>query len=125
MVNTYNSNFDVDTAKSRAALEGFIRLLNKGDVSGAFERYTTDDYTQHMAGVAPGRAGAVAYVEDELKRGGTVAVLGFVAQGKMAGLHIRQTFADGSECEVIELWRVENGRLAEHWGASQPANTTS
>lgn len=115
---------DAKTLASRKALEGFIGLIEKGDVHGAFERYTTETYTQHMTGVAPGREGAIAYVQDELVRGGTASLIGFVAEGNMVGIHMRQTFADGSpERDVIELWRVEDGRLAEHWGATQAVST--
>jgi predicted SnoaL-like aldol condensation-catalyzing enzyme len=118
------SSPDAKTLASRKALEGFIGLLEKGDVRGAFEQYTTETYTQHMTGVAPGREGAIAYVQDELVRGGTPTLFGFVAEGNMVGIHMRQTFADGSpERDVIELWRVENGRLAEHWGATQVVST--
>lgn len=111
---------DAETNASRAALEGFTGLLGKGDVRGAFEQYTTETYTQHMTGVAPGREGAIAHIEDELARGGAASLLGFVAEGNMVAIHMRQTFTDGSpERDVIELWRVEDGRLAEHWGATQ------
>lgn len=109
------------TAASRKALEGFIGLLDKRDVRGAVEQFTTEGYTQHMAGVAPGRAGAIAFIEDEFARGGRASLLGMVADGNMVGIHIRQTFTDGSpDREVIEIWRVENGKLAEHWGVAQP-----
>lgn len=112
---------DAQTKASRAALEGFIALVAKGDVRGAFEQYTTETYTQHMDGVSPGREGAIAYLEDEIARGGTASLSGFVAEGNMVAIHMRQKFTDGSpDREVIEFWRVENGRLAEHWGASQP-----
>lgn len=112
---------DAQTNASRAALEGFIALIAKGDIRGAFEQYTTETYTQHMEGVSPGREGAIAYLEDEIARGGTASLSGFVAEGNMVAIHMRQKFTDGSpDREVIEFWRVENGRLAEHWGASQP-----
>lgn len=111
---------DVETEASRKALEGFVGLLEKGDVRGAIEQYTTENYTQHMAGVAPGRAGAVAHIEKEIASGGKVHLLGIVARGNMVGLHMRQTFGDGTPPrEVIEIWRVEAGRLAEHWGIAQ------
>lgn len=111
---------DAQRKASRAALEGFIGLVEKGDVRGAFEQFTTETYTQHMSGVSPGREGAIAYLEDELARGGSASLFGFVAEGNMVAIHMRQTFTDGSPVrDVIELWRVENGRLAEHWGASQ------
>lgn len=115
-----SSAHEIETEASRKALEGFIGLLGKGDVAGAFENYTTENYTQHMTGVAPGRAGAIAYIQDEFARGANTSVLGLVADGKLVGLHLRQQFKDGSpSVEVIELWRVENGRLAEHWGAKK------
>lgn len=114
------SSHEAETEASRKALEGFISFVSKGDVEGAFANYTTKNYTQHMSGIAPGRDGAIAYIKDELARGGNTSVVGFVADGNLVGVHLRQVFTDGSPpAEVIELWRVENGKLAEHWGAKK------
>lgn len=108
---------DPETEASRRALEGFIELVGKGDVQGAVERYASPSYTQHMPGVTPGRDGAVAYIQSELARGGRASIIKVIAQGKLVALHMRQTFTDGSpDREIIEMWRVENGKLAEHWG---------
>lgn len=111
---------DAETAASRKALQGFVELVGKGEIRAAFDRYTTATYTQHEAGVGPGRESAIAYIDRERERGARVTLVGVVANGNMVGLHLRRDFADGSpSSEVIEIWRVENGKLAEHWGIAQ------
>lgn len=111
---------DTETEASRRALQGFVDLVGKGEIRAAFARYATETYTQHEAGIGPGRDSAIAYIENERARGGRVKLIGFVANGNMVGVHLHRDFADGSpSSEVIEIWRVENGRLAEHWGITQ------
>lgn len=116
------SAIEAQTQASRKALEGFLALMAKHEFRAAVDRYTAKNYIQHDLGVPPGREGAIAYFKEELARGEQVSIDGMVAEGNMVGLHLHRKFGDGSPpVEVIEIWRVEGGRLAEHWGVNQKA----
>ncbi len=120
-----------DTIAQDAALVlavSFAETLNNGDVD-RFDAFITEDYVNHNAFVAPGRAGVKAFfagflaafpdlhvtVEDARADGDTV-----VGRYTYRGTH-RGTFlgipATGHAVTMrsIDIWRVRDGLFVEHW----------
>ena len=117
---------DRDTARALAG--SFAETLNSGDVD-RFDAFIADDYVNHNAFVAPGRAGAKAFfaefldafpdlrvtVEDARADGDTV-----VGRYTYRGTH-QGTFlgipATGHAVTMrsIDIWRVRDGLFVEHW----------
>lgn len=109
-----------ETEESRKVLEGFLGLMGQGKYEEAIQRYSTENYIQHHPGIAPGREGAREHFKREIAQGARVTLKGMTVEGNMAAIHLHREFADGSPPEeVIEMWRIENGRLAEHWGVAE------
>lgn len=111
-----------ETEASRKVLEGFLALMAKRQFREALDRYAAKTYIQHDPDVPPGLDAVLAHFQDEIARGAQTKVDGIVAEGNMVGLHMHRTFADGSPTtEVIEMWRIEDGKFAEHWSVTQNA----
>jgi predicted SnoaL-like aldol condensation-catalyzing enzyme len=101
------------------AIEATTELLQKRDLS-AIDHYWSPTYIQHSAVVADGReavrarvAGAAPDLDYERIR--------VLTEGDLVVAHGRYTGLLGTTPLVgFNLWRVEGGRLAEHWEAFQP-----
>lgn len=105
----------------REVLEGFIATMQSHGVRAAFEQYAAEDYIQHNPNGGQGREGAIAYLEDEQARGSRVSLKRIISEGNMIALHMHMQFDDGSpDLAIVDIWRVENGRFAEHWDVHQP-----
>jgi predicted SnoaL-like aldol condensation-catalyzing enzyme len=103
-------------------LEAFDTLFNKRDYVAA-ERYWSSNYIQHSAHIAPGREGLFELVKaapPTLKyEPGLV-----VAEGDFVLLHGRFSgFGLPVNWVVVDIVRIEDGILAEHWDVIQDEAT--
>ena len=113
------------SAEEQANLElvlGMFRdMLNPMD-SGAVDRFIAEDYIQHNQSVAPGRQPLKDFLD-------------MIRQATPEAVHdVKRAFADGDHVivhyhvrrwsddlgwAVIDIFRVENGKVAEHWDVMQ------
>ena len=99
-------------------LEAFDTLFNKRDYAAA-ERLWSPDYIQHSAIIEPGRDGLFNLVKTsppELRYENGLAV----ASGDYVMLHGRFS-GSGTPVNwiVVDILRIENGLIAEHWDVIQ------
>lgn len=99
-------------------LEAFDTLFNKRDYAAA-ERFWSPDYIQHSAIIEPGRDGLFNLVKaspPELRYENGLAV----ASGDYVMLHGRFS-GSGTPVNwiVVDILRIENGLIAEHWDVIQ------
>ena len=103
-------------------LEAFDTLFNKRDCAAA-ERFWSPDYIQHSAYIAPGRKGLFDLVKAapaEFRYENALAV----ASGDYVMLHGRFSgFGAPVNWIVVDIVRIENGQLAEHWDVIQDEAT--
>jgi predicted SnoaL-like aldol condensation-catalyzing enzyme len=102
-------------ARNKAlVLEAFETLFNKKDFAAA-EKFWSSDYIQHSAHIPPGRDGLFSLVK------GAPATMKYensliMAEGDMLMLHGRFSgIGQPANWIVVDIVRVEDGRLAEHW----------
>jgi predicted SnoaL-like aldol condensation-catalyzing enzyme len=90
----------------------------------AFERYATPDFVEHSADIAGGtREAAIAFLEGLIKRfpSPNWKVVRSAAEDDLVFLHVHVTPAPGERgVAIAEIFRVENGKLVEHWDVIQP-----
>ena len=103
-------------------LEAFDTLFNKRDYVAA-ERYWAPKYIQHSAHIAPGRGGLFDLVKSlppTLKYEPGVRV----ADGGLVMLHGRFSgFGGPTNWIVVDILRIEDGVLVEHWDVIQDEAT--
>ncbi|TYT22566.1 nuclear transport factor 2 family protein [Luteimonas viscosa] len=110
--------FDDRPRRNKAlVLEAMTALFQRRDAS-AVERLYARDYIQHNPGIPQGRAALQALVaglsEAVHYEPGLV-----IAEGDLVAIHGRiHGWADRPQV-VIDLFRIEGGKLAEHWDVLQ------
>jgi predicted SnoaL-like aldol condensation-catalyzing enzyme len=103
-----------ETKNKAFVLEGFDTLFNKRDYVTA-ERFWSPNYIQHSAHIPPGREGLFGLIKSlppTLKyENGLI-----LAEGDMLMLHGRFSgIGQPANWIVLDVVRIEDGRLAEHW----------
>jgi predicted SnoaL-like aldol condensation-catalyzing enzyme len=112
------------TQASKEVVVAFNRMaFGEGKLREAAERYVREDYIQHSPNVPDGRDGMVQYLSgmfeqapdaiDDIKR--------VIAEGDFVVLHhhLRMSPEDRGAA-FVEIYRVQDGQIAEHWDVMQP-----
>ena len=116
------------TEANRAVVTDFARLFyTERNVVAAFETYVADDYTQHNPGIADGRAAAVALLDPMFSQPDReFRIKQIIVDGDMAVIHVHAIPAPGQRgASVFDMYRLEGGKIVEHWDAIQPVPETS
>lgn len=97
----------------------YQQALIEKDVEAAAMTYLTDGYIQHNPYVPTGRQGFIdglsgwfSSVEVDF------SIVRAVAEGDLVILHVKQVSGETTK-SVMDIFRVENGKIAEHWDVSQ------
>lgn len=112
-----------DVEKNRAYItEYFTKTLIEGDYTG-FRRYTDGkSFLQHSPDIPDGIEEVIAFLEKIKAEGNGLEydrIHRTVADGQFVLTHSEGRIA-GARHAYFELWRVENGKLAEMWDAILP-----
>jgi predicted SnoaL-like aldol condensation-catalyzing enzyme len=105
-------------------LDAFDTLFNRRDYAAA-ARFWSPDYIQHSAHIAPGRAGLfdlIRSTSDTLRyeHGVILAEDDYVmVHGRFSGT------GRPSAWIAVDILRIENGQLAEHWDVLQDEATSA
>lgn len=117
------------TETNRAVIEDFLSLFyahNK--VREAFERHVAEDYIQHSPLADNGREAAIVAIESlwntmpKLE----INVLRVMVDGNMAMCHLfGKDRPDHDGIVVVDIFRLENGKIVEHWDVLQQVETNT
>lgn len=112
--------------RSKEVTLAFYKLaLQEFRPADAFARYAAPDFVEHSADSAGGTAqSTVKFLTDLIRRSPKPRwhIVRVIAEHDMVFLHVRFTPADDATPVVIgEIFRVRDGKLAEHWDISQHA----
>jgi predicted SnoaL-like aldol condensation-catalyzing enzyme len=99
-------------------MEAFDTLFNKRDYAAA-ERFWSSNYIQHSAHIPPGRDGLFSLIKStppEMKYENSL----IMAEGDTVMLHGRFSgLGLPANWIVVDIVRIENGLVAEHWDVIQ------
>lgn len=107
----------VETNK-QMAITAYQRIFGDLDITG-IDEYISKDFLQHNPTTPDGPEGVKALVQMLISQGIPKQKIVFkhvVADGDIIFLHSRYEMA-GKEWRFIDIYRIENGKLAEHWDA--------
>ncbi|SEW52935.1 nuclear transport factor 2 family protein [Chitinophaga arvensicola] len=102
-------------------LAAFKHLIGERNTD-VIDTYLHDHYRQHSPMVKDGKAGlleALAYLKQQpLPAERKSPVVRTLADGDFVMLHMDVAFM-GKSVAVVDLYRLEEGKLAEHWDATE------
>lgn len=109
---------------TREIAEGFANLVKAGDNRTAFETYVSpSNYIQHDPNTLGGRDSVLQMLEGlSVKHPDTVIdIKRTLVDGDMIFYHAHMKLnADDPGVAIMDLFRVEDGYIVEHWHVLQP-----
>jgi predicted SnoaL-like aldol condensation-catalyzing enzyme len=110
------------TAVTRAVITDFARLFYlERDVRRAFETFVAPGYIQHNPGIPDGRDAAIAALTPMFSDPAFHADLKRVlADGDYGVIHLHGYRGGQRGGAVMDLYRVLDGLIVEHWDVIQP-----
>jgi predicted SnoaL-like aldol condensation-catalyzing enzyme len=115
---------------NREVVEDFLHLINHHKrIREAFETHVREDYVQHNPSCRNGREDAISLIEGLIGRPGfRASVKRMIVDGDLVASHMHVEVGGGDPgLAVVDIWRLQDGKIAEHWDVIQeiPATTAS
>jgi predicted SnoaL-like aldol condensation-catalyzing enzyme len=102
-----------------------ITFIDK-QVREGFERYVTPDYIQHNPLVPTGREAAVKLLTPRVTKDSVADIKRVIAEDDLVVLHVHsRTNAHDRGRAIVDIFRVANGKIVEHWDVVQPVPAAS
>lgn len=114
-----SSNSEIESNK-KIVLDFYQQMFGDKDLS-AVDKYIAPEYIQHNPNVADGSAAFKKAAEGWFKGASKtkIDVQHIAAEGDLVFLHIKNTNPDGSLKSTIDIFRLKNGKIVEHWDVHQ------
>lgn len=105
----------------------YTRAFNDRDPAGAVAAHAGATYTQHNPTAPDGTHGFVAFATSFLETYPDlrIDVLRTIAEGDMVATHSRMSIPGAPDTAIFDLWRLEDGKVVEHWDTIQPVPDTA
>lgn len=81
--------------------------------------YVREDYIQHNPNVEQGRDGLLKFLDFFFTRKARHDIRIAMEEGDMVMVFVDVTFADGAKALVTDIYRLVDGKMAEHWDCLQ------
>ena len=111
------------TEKNRQIVEAFADVFyRQKNVQKAFMDYVSDNYIQHNPTILDGREAAIEMLEPKFSNPeASFDIKRIIVDGDLAVIHLHgkmnKTTLGGA---VADIFRLENGKIVEHWDVLQP-----
>lgn len=96
----------------------YEELFNAHDVSKAKD-YILADYIQHNPTVEQGLNGFIRFAEKFFEKKAKHDIILILEDGDLVAVYVYVIFSDGGKAVVADIFRLENGKMAEHWDSVQ------
>ena len=103
-------------------------LFVEHKVDEAVTKYFDPNYIQHSPLAANGAQPLAAFFKQyyQTAPGSTVKVANVLCEGDLCAVHYNAIPKPGDRgIAMVDIFRIANGKLAEHWSVSQPVPETS
>jgi len=99
-------------------LKFYEEVFNAWDLS-KLDSYMRDDYIQHSRGLPDGKAGFIGFATEFFKKGPRMDICKIAEDGDMVFVYFKCSFRDQGAAKVCDIYRLQDGMLAEHWDVCQ------
>jgi predicted SnoaL-like aldol condensation-catalyzing enzyme len=114
---------------TRELAERYLAMIREGRFRDAIEAFVDPvKYIQHNPGYLDGREHTLRGIDDMLatKHGFTLEPKRMLVDGDMVCVHFHLKINPNEPgFAVADFWRVENGKIVEHWDVVQPVPAES
>lgn len=95
------------------------------DVDRFAEFVSDETYIQHNPAIADGKDAALAFLRTVLEhKDPSARVTHVLVDGDIGVIHAQVRALDGlSQMNIIDMFRISNGKLVEHWDVMAPVKT--
>ena len=114
---------DVDREETRVVVINFVGDVLRGENPDKLTSYFDgDNYIQHNIAIADGLSGLGAALEAMAKQGIQMIYnkTHFVLADRDYALAVSEGTFGGAPTSYYDLFRIENGKIAEHWDVMEP-----
>ena len=124
---SFSASAETVAEKNKKIVVDFYELaFNKHKPTEAANKYIGDKYIQHNPNVPDGANAFYTYFESEFKKNphSKVIIKRAIAEGDLVVLHLNSKQNDkDSGLAIVDIFRVENGKIVEHWDVIQEVQT--
>ena len=109
--------------KNKEVIRRFYQVFFNDHIVDSADRYVREDYVQHNPGVEQGRDGLKRAFAEKFREHPEFAldIQMLIAENDMVAVYLKNVAPDGTtRCRVVDIYRLEEGMLAEHWDVLQP-----
>jgi len=102
------------------------QVFRDKDPQGAADTYLGEKYVQHNPQAVDGAEGLLEFfgVLAQREPGFEAELVRVVAEADLVATHSRFVYSTAT-VSAMDFWRLENGRIVEHWDAIQPVPAQS
>lgn len=126
----YSKEFNIMTNKD-LVLKFYEEVFNGWDLSHVRD-YVREDYIQHNPTVENGAEGLLKFLAGFTSMKPHIEIIKVLENEDHVGIFFKCTMGNGMVNKVMDIYRLEGGKLAEHWdilehdvGAVQSVNGNS
>jgi predicted SnoaL-like aldol condensation-catalyzing enzyme len=119
-----NAQTQSKTEENKKIAVAFLTMIfNEHKVAEAFDRYSVPDYKQHNPLAQSGAKAAINFLGPYLKQCAQckTEIKRVIADGDLVAIHNNPTTKpDDRGSAVVDIFRIEKGKVVEHWDVVQP-----
>lgn len=111
------------TKKNRKIIEDFADIFyRQKDVEKAFRKYVAEDYIQHNPNILDGRQEAITALKPKFSNPEAIFdIKRIIVDDNLAVIHVHGRMNKSQlGGAVADIYRLENGKIVEHWDVLQP-----
>ena len=108
---------------NKEVITAFYKEFFNDHIVESAKKYVREDYIQHNPGVAQGRQALMDAFADKFKEHPDfhLNIKFMIEENDMVAVYLKNVDPQGNtKCRVVDMYRLIDGKLAEHWDVRQP-----